>query len=185
MDDDRMPRVGGDGEVSPLEKLRQLVRLNPAEGEFLRQQKKGKSALKVIALIEGRHQIYGLNAQRLSEFWGWLRQRENTALAQTSVENLRSMFEGDQLTPEGMHQWLVDLLQSTGMEKKNLKLLVLVTQEIRKMIVVKNAKEKWQADQYDKRQAGLAAVFEEIKHNPTAVELYEKIISVLQAKETK
>ena len=174
MSEERMPRAGEDG-VSPLEQLRELVRKDPAEGEFLRLQKKGKTALKVIGMIEGRHGIYGLNAQRLSDFWKWLRQRECKDWAATSVSNLRDMFVEETASPDSMHKFLVDLLGMTGMEKKNLGLLKYVTTELRKIMQIRDAKEKWQASQLDKVQTGLNAVFEEIKHDEIAVSAFEKI----------
>lgn len=182
MSDDRMPRVDGDG-PSPLEQLRQIVRANPAEGEFLRAQKKKLKATALIAQIEARHGIHGLNAQRLSDFWRWLLQRETRSAANAAVENLREMAGSSASTPEEVHQWLVDLLQITGLEKKNISLLCFVTAEVRKVMQLAHSREKWQAAQQEKIDAGLQAVFEDIKSDAVAVELFEKIKQRIAAKQ--
>ncbi len=126
------------------------------------------SAVKLIAQIEARHGIHGLNAQRLSDFWRWLKQREEMAAANSSVENIREIFASDKASPKELHRWLVDLLKVTGLEKRNLTVLRFVTTEIRKVMQLSHEKEKWQEAQREKIDAGLDAVYEEIKADPVA-----------------
>ena len=140
MDESRNPRIDPVKGVSPLEQLREVVRQNPAEGEFLKAQKKKLTALQVIAQIESRHNIYGLDSPRLSDFWRWLQQRQWWNQVNHSVQDLREDFAkiAPEATDEQMHRYLVDMVKSLlpheADSKERGKLLKLAVVETRKRV---------------------------------------------------
>ncbi len=173
MDESRKPRIGPNG-PSPLERLRQLVRDNPEEGEFLRSQKEQLTGVQIIAQIEARHGIHGLNEQRLSDFWRWLGRRKAMEIADQAVTDAREMFGTKAATLRDLHRWLVDLITATGLEVGNLSILAAMTSEIRQIMQLDHSVEKLSEAQKKKVDAGLDAIFEECKTDPKAVELYTK-----------
>lgn len=173
MDDSRKPRIGPNG-PSPLERLRQLVRDNPEDGEFLREQGEKLKAVQIIAQIEARHGIHGLNEQRLSDFWRWLGRRKAMEYADQAVTDAREMFSSKAATMRDLHRWLVDLITATGLEVGNLSILAAMTSEIRQIMQLDHSVEKLTESQKKKVDAGLDAIFEGCKGDPKAVELYSK-----------
>lgn len=180
---ERMPRFDGDT-LSPLEQLKELCRQDATLGDFLRSQRKEMGGKKMVRFIEEKYGIFGLSTQRVSDFWRWLEQRENTATANSAVADLRQIFSDDRATPEGLHKWILDLLTATGLQEDNIKILGFVAQEVRKIMALRDAKEKWSASQKTKVDAGLDAVLADISSDPVAVELFEQIRSRIK-KEVK
>jgi hypothetical protein len=172
----------GDAGAGPLQRLKDL---SVEEQECLILQRTGKSKTSVarlIAQIEARHGIHGLSAQRWSDFAKWFAERQSIQEANASVQNLRALST-DLLTPDDVHQFCVDLLRITGMRDGDIKTLKFVTQEIRKVMALSHSREKWQEDQREKIEAGLDAVFQDIKSDAVAVELFEKIKERIRPKQ--
>lgn len=175
-------RAGEKG-VGPLQRLKNLSR---EEQEFLLEQRKGDKAIsvaKLIRQIEARHGIYGLSGPRWSEFVKYFEEQEGIRLADDSVENLESLYAAEELTPQAVHAHCVKVLRVTGLRTGDLKILKYVASEMRKVMEMQESRERWLEERRTKVDAGLGAVYEEIKHIPAAVELYEKILELLPSKE--
>lgn len=177
-------RIDGDGPSA----LQQLRDLSLEEQECLINQRRGKGAktsvLKLLGQIEARHKIYGLSQQDWSRFVRWFEEKESIREANGSVQNLRALST-DLMTPDDVHEWCVDVLRVTGLRERDIKTLKFVTTEIRKVMQLSHSREKWQEDQREKIDAGLDAVFEDIKGDAVAKELFEKIKERIRPGEVK
>lgn len=129
----RKPRIQESG-PSPLERLKELVRENPSEGEFLFAQRKKLSATRLIAQIEARHHIIGLTEPRLSDFWRWYAEQEALRQMNEDAETFRQNFakENPSATLEEAHEATLAFLHLKAAREDDTKLAKFVLIELRK-----------------------------------------------------
>lgn len=142
----RKTHINPDGAPSPLARLKRVVQQAPEEGEFLQEQAETLSAARIIAQIEARHKIHGLTVQRLSDFWRWLSEQQEIRAANTSVANLREIFE--EVMPgagrEETHRFLLRFLAAQGFGTRDHKLIQFVAVEERKAAEMEQARKKFE-----------------------------------------
>lgn len=176
----RKERIDQDG-PSPLARLKRLVRENPAEGEFLEAQSQQLSASRLIAQIESRHGIAGLTEPRLSDFWRWLSEQRALRQMNEDAESFREAFHQDNpaATLEEAHEATLAWLHLRAARGDDEKLMKFVLGEMRKARSLAHTREQWREEMKTKLDAGMEALFKEIKENPAALRLFDQLKETL------
>ena len=172
----RKPRIDADG-PGPLQRLKSLPW---EEVEFLLSQREKISAAKLAAQISSRHGI-DISAPRLSDFWRWAESQVALRVMNADAEQFRTEFarENPGATLEEAHESTLAYLHLKAGRSEDEKLMKFVLGEIRKARALAHEREKFREELKGKLEKGLDALFQEIKGNARALELFEELKGAL------
>jgi hypothetical protein len=178
--------VPKDGE--PLPPMSRLKALSKQHRETIVMWLNDKTQDEVAKLIERNFDISLGEPEQfrplLSRWLEWqLRQPEleaRNAFAEFLQDRLESAPD---LDAELLRKYIMDLLGMMADQTRDAGLLLKLAKELRASDTLELAKDKWRKAKESKLEAGLDALFEEIKGVPRAVEIFDKLKSELSAAE--